>query len=74
MSDTIHWEKEVPVVSETDVLVVGGGMAGIGAAVGAARNGADTTLIEQYGALGGAGTIGMVGPFPRGLARECPGG
>jgi hypothetical protein len=63
MADSIHWSKEVPVIRHTDVLVVGGGIAGIGAAVAAARNGAKTTLIEQYGALGGTGTIGLVGPF-----------
>lgn len=63
MSETVQWDKQVPVVRQTDVLVVGGGMAGIAAAVSAARNGADTTLIEQYGALGGTGSIGLVGPF-----------
>ncbi|MCL4371597.1 MAG: FAD-dependent oxidoreductase [Chloroflexi bacterium] len=63
MAETIRWNNEVPVVRQTDVLVVGGGMAGIGAAVAAARNGANTTLIEQYGALGGTGSTGLVGPF-----------
>jgi len=44
-----------------DVLVVGGGPAGIAAAVAAARNGAGTILLEQYGFLGGLATAGMVG-------------
>lgn len=47
----------------TDVLVVGGGMAGFGAAVAAARNGAKTMLIEQTSVLGGMATSGLVGPF-----------
>ncbi len=48
-------------VIKTDVLVVGGGPAGIGAAIGAAKSGADTLLIENYGFFGGvaAWSIGM---------------
>lgn len=45
-----------------DVIVVGGGPAGIGAALGAAEKGADTLLIEQYGFLGGMWTAGLVNP------------
>ena len=43
----------------TKVLVVGGGPAGIGAAIGAAKTGADTLLIENYGFLGGVATWGV---------------
>ena len=50
-------------VYQTDVLVVGGGTAGFGAAVAAARNGAKTMLIEQTSVLGGMATSGLVGPF-----------
>src|SRR5258707_8488349 len=40
-----------------DIIVIGGGAAGIAAAVGARRCGARTLLIEQYGCLGGAATM-----------------
>ncbi|MDZ7269462.1 MAG: FAD-dependent oxidoreductase [candidate division KSB1 bacterium] len=46
-----------------DVIVVGGGIAGICAAASAARLGARTLLIERYGFLGGMSTAGMVTPF-----------
>ncbi len=45
---------------ECDVLVIGGGSAGIGAAISAARHGARTVLIETTCALGGNGTSGLV--------------
>ena len=45
--------------SETDVLVVGGGPAGVCAAIAAARNGAKTMVVEQSGMLGGMATQGV---------------
>ena len=51
---------QTPVVVETDVLVVGGGPAGQAAAVAAARAGAQVTLVERYGYLGGLASGGMV--------------
>ena len=55
--------KEILRVYTADVLVIGGGPAGFGAAVAAARNGSKTMLIEQNGVLGGMATAGLVGPF-----------
>jgi hypothetical protein len=55
--------RRVPVIREVDVLVVGGGMAGAGAAVAAGRMGCSTLLVEYYGCLGGNGTNGMVNNF-----------
>lgn len=52
-------EKKIPVVAEAQVVVVGGGPSGIGAALSASRNGADTILIDQFGSLGGAQTQGL---------------
>ena len=52
--------RSVPVVSRTDVVVVGGGPAGFGAAVAAARNGASVCLVERYPYLGGLASGGMV--------------
>ena len=52
--------REIPVFGETEVVVVGGGPAGIAAAIAAARNGAKTTLVERYGHLGGMSTGGLV--------------
>lgn len=46
-----------------DVLVLGGGPAGIAAAIKAAEGGADTILADQNGYLGGTATAGLVGPF-----------
>jgi len=48
--------RELPVIAEPDVVVVGGGPAGYVAAVAAARNGAETLLVERYGYLGGMAT------------------
>ena len=53
-------ETAVPVVADSDVVVVGGGPAGVSAAVSAARNGASVTLVERYPYLGGLASGGMV--------------
>ncbi|MFD1697036.1 FAD-dependent oxidoreductase [Roseibium aestuarii] len=46
--------------ADYDVIVAGGGAAGVGAALGAARAGAKTLLVEKYGFLGGAATSSNV--------------
>jgi glycine/D-amino acid oxidase-like deaminating enzyme len=53
-------DARVPVVAEPDVLVVGGGSAGLAAAVAAARNGADVILVERFGYLGGLASGGLI--------------
>lgn len=54
--------RDLPILAEVDVLVCGGGPAGTGAAVGAAKAGAKTLLIERHGFLGGMATAGLVVP------------
>ena len=49
----ITYSKQLPVIAEPDVLVCGAGLAGIGAAVAAARGGAKTMVIERNGFAGG---------------------
>ena len=56
-------EKKLSVVADVDVLVCGGGPAGIAAAVSAAKNGMQVMLIEKSNCLGGQGTNGLVTSF-----------
>ena len=51
---------DAPVKAQSDVIVVGGGPAGLAAAVSAARQGASVTLLERYAYLGGLAAGGMV--------------
>ncbi|MEA2822241.1 MAG: hypothetical protein QOJ86_4245 [Bradyrhizobium sp.] len=55
--------REVPLYGEYEVAVLGGGPAGIAAAVASARAGRRTLLIERYGFLGGMGTAAGVTNF-----------
>jgi glycine/D-amino acid oxidase-like deaminating enzyme len=63
MKKIMEAAREVEIQGEYDVLVVGGGPAGIAASIAAARSGARTLLLERYGFLGGTATAGMVGSF-----------
>ena len=52
--------REVPVLAEVDVLVLGAGPAGVSAAICAAREGVNTMLVEQSGDVGGVATTGLM--------------
>ena len=53
--------RQVPIIEKADVIVAGGGPAGIIAATAAARNGAKVVLVEGHGYLGGVAATGI--PF-----------
>ncbi len=57
------------VLGEYDVVVVGGGTSGAPAAIGAARRGAKTLVIEYQHAFGGVGTVGLVGRYWYGYVK-----
>ena len=56
-------QESIPVIAETEVLVVGGGAGGFAAAVMAARCGAETILAEQHGSLGGTTSYAEISPM-----------
>ena len=55
--------RQIPIYGEYEIVVLGGGPAGIAACVAAARAGRRTLLIERYGFLGGMGTAAGVTNF-----------
>lgn len=61
--DFIKETNSVPVLGRYDVIVAGGGPAGVGAALAAARHGAKTLIVERFGCLGGMWTAGLVNPL-----------
>ena len=64
MSKTItEPAKNIPVIGEYDIAVLGGGPAGLAAAVAAGRRGFAAVLIERHGFLGGMGTAAGVSNF-----------
>ena len=60
---SINYTKNLEVKKEYDVIVCGGGVAGVAAAVTAANNGLKTLLIEKSNILGGLGTLGLINLF-----------
>lgn len=61
--DYIHYSKSIPVKKPYDVIVCGGGVAGVAAAVSASKNGLSTLLLEKSNMLGGLSTLGLVNLF-----------
>ncbi len=53
-------EREIPIIHTVDVLVCGGGPAGVGAAVVAGRQGVSTMVVESMDCLGGTATAGLM--------------
>ncbi len=68
-------KSQPPVLDSVDVLVVGGGPAGIGAALGAARKGVKTLLVENHSFFGGVGAWALGMPInqvrPNGKPRSA---
>lgn len=73
----IQPERQLPILHETDVLIIGGGPAGVVAAIAAKRAGARVALVERYGHLGGLWTGGLVllviGHIVKGGKQVCQG-
>jgi len=63
-------ERHIPVRRKVDVLVCGGGPAGVGAALAAAREGASVLMLERFAVLGGMWTGGLVNPL---FEADCKG-
>nr|MDO8118797.1 FAD-dependent oxidoreductase [Candidatus Sigynarchaeota archaeon] len=60
MSKIVEKEQSLPVAGTFDVIVAGGGPAGIAAAIASARAGGKTLLIERFGYLGGTATSSLM--------------
>ena len=63
MKEIAEKARTIPVLAETDILVVGSGPSGLAAALAAAREGMDTMILERYGCFGGNITQAMVEPI-----------
>jgi hypothetical protein len=68
MSERLTYDA--PLIADVEVLVCGGGPAGIGAALAAARQGASTMIIEQQGCLGGVATSSLIGTWFGSYSRD----
>ncbi len=60
---SVNYTRELRTKYRAQVMVLGGGPAGLCAAIAAARGGADTLLVEQNNCCGGMATAGLVAPF-----------
>lgn len=58
--NTIHWQEQIPVAGEYDVIVAGGGLSGVAAALSAARLGKKVLILEKSTILGGLATLGLI--------------
>ena len=73
----IEKERKIPVIDTFDLVVVGGGVAGVAAALAAARNNVSVCLIEKENMLGGLATLGLVAiylPLCDGMGNQVIGG
>ena len=52
--------RDIPIIGDYDVIVVGGGCAGFAAALAAARNGAKTLILERFPFFGGTATASLM--------------
>ena len=69
--------RRIPVVHSYDVVIVGGGIAGVTAAIAAARNKGRVALIEKESVSGGLATLGLVAiylPICDGMGNQVIGG
>jgi hypothetical protein len=66
----VTWKRRVPVRYACDVAVIGGGIAGVTAALAAAQSGAKVLLVERFAVTGGNATVGGVGSFCGDTARQ----
>jgi hypothetical protein len=72
MQTLLEKERRIPIVRHVDVLVAGGGPAGLAAGIASARAGARTLIVEKNGWLGGMATSGLVHPFMPSYAGDRP--